>query len=75
MAAHDSAQGGQHTAAHVAQVGGLQDVSITRLLGPRTPAFGGFGGHGFVVGQVTNNKDANTHVRRRYRKRWEVTGL
>jgi predicted dehydrogenase len=25
--------------------------------------------------QVTNNKDANEHVRRRYRKRWEVTGL
>ncbi len=25
--------------------------------------------------QVTNNKDANEHVRRRYRKRWEVNGL
>ena len=25
--------------------------------------------------QVTNNKDAQEHVRRRYRKRWEVTGL
>ncbi len=25
--------------------------------------------------QVTNNKDANEHVRRRYRKRWEVDGL
>jgi predicted dehydrogenase len=25
--------------------------------------------------QVTNNKDANTHVRRRYRKGWEVEGL
>lgn len=25
--------------------------------------------------QVTNNKDANTHVRRRYRKGWEVNGL
>jgi predicted dehydrogenase len=25
--------------------------------------------------QITNNKDANEHVRRRYRKRWEVTGL
>ncbi|MSQ92937.1 MAG: Gfo/Idh/MocA family oxidoreductase [Gemmataceae bacterium] len=25
--------------------------------------------------QVTNNKDANAHVRWRYRKRWEVNGL
>jgi predicted dehydrogenase len=25
--------------------------------------------------QVTNNKDAHTHVRRRYRKGWEVDGL
>ncbi|HZZ78604.1 MAG TPA: Gfo/Idh/MocA family oxidoreductase [Gemmataceae bacterium] len=25
--------------------------------------------------QITNNKDANEHVRRRYRKRWEVEGL
>jgi predicted dehydrogenase len=25
--------------------------------------------------QITNNKDANEHVRKRYRKRWEVTGL
>jgi predicted dehydrogenase len=25
--------------------------------------------------QITNNKDAQEHVRRRYRKRWEVTGL
>ena len=25
--------------------------------------------------QVTNNKDANGMVRRRYRKRWEVNGL
>ncbi|MBM3994307.1 MAG: Gfo/Idh/MocA family oxidoreductase [Planctomycetes bacterium] len=25
--------------------------------------------------QITNNKDANEHVRRRYRKRWEVNGL
>jgi predicted dehydrogenase len=25
--------------------------------------------------QITNNKEANEHVRRRYRKRWEVEGL
>ena len=25
--------------------------------------------------QITNNKDANTHVRRTYRKGWEVNGL
>jgi predicted dehydrogenase len=25
--------------------------------------------------EITNNKDANAHVRRRYRKGWEVTGL
>jgi len=25
--------------------------------------------------QITNSKDANTHVRKTYRKRWEVTGL
>jgi predicted dehydrogenase len=25
--------------------------------------------------QITNNKDANTHVRKTYRKRWEVNGL
>jgi hypothetical protein len=25
--------------------------------------------------QITNNKGANEHVRRRYRKRWEVSGL
>jgi hypothetical protein len=25
--------------------------------------------------QITNNKEANMHVRKTYRKRWEVTGL